>query len=347
MEGPEKILSTDEASVQGEPLPTRRRKRGFGFWVSVIALVVVIGGSVLMNVVLLSVVLGGRGPGVMEEFVTGDAGARDKVALIEVRGLIFDDDFWGTGLVRRVKHFIRRADEDSSVKAVILNIDSPGGGITASDILHREIVKLKSKKRVIVLMGDSATSGAYYISTPADWIVAHPTTVTGSIGVVLHGLNYQGLFEKIGLKEITIKSVEKKDILSGSRAMTPEEEAILKGIIKEMHERFLKVVKEGRNLKDEDLKLSRDGRILTAKQALEEHLIDEIGYLDDAVEAARRLSGISEAKVVRYRELRRFLPLLFGARGSRALYEPASLQRHLWQASPRFMYLWLPGLPRE
>jgi len=347
MQGSEKILSADEASVQKSPSGAPRRRRSFGFWVGVIAVVVVISGSILMNILLLAMIFSGGKAGVTEEFVTGEASARQKIALMDVRGVIIDEDFWGRGLVRRVKEFIKRADEDPSVKAVILNIDSPGGGITASDILHREIVKLKSKKKVVVLMGDLATSGAYYISAPADWIVAHPTTVTGSIGVVLHGLNYQGLFEKIGLKEITIKSAEKKDILSPSRAMTPEEEAILKGLIGEMHERFLEVVKEGRKLKDEDLKLARDGRILSAKQALEEHLIDEIGYLDEAVQAAKRLSGISEAKVVRYKELPGLLGLLFGAKRSGGSLDSAILQGLFRQAGAKFMYLWVPGLARE
>jgi protease-4 len=149
-------------------------------------------------------------------------------------------------------------------------------------------------------MLDVAASGGYYIATAADTIIAHPTTVTGSIGVVLFKLNVEGLMEKVGLEEEAIKSGDMKDIGSPFRGMTSEEREILQGVIDTMYERFLDVVADGRKIERRKLREIADGRIYTARQALDLNLIDEIGYLDDAIEEAKKAAGLEEARVVTY-----------------------------------------------
>lgn len=192
---------------------------------------------------------------------------------------------------------IRRAKEDWTVDALLLEVDSGGGGITASDILYHELVQFKKEKKgrvVVVLMGDMAASGAYYLSLAADQIVAHPTTITGSIGVILPSLNVQQLTDRLGVVDQSITSGQNKAILNPMRELTEEQRALLQGTVDELYERFALLVSQHRKIPIEEVKTIADGRLYTATQAKELKLIDEIGYYEDAKEVLYKAMGSPE-----------------------------------------------------
>ncbi len=282
----------------------------------------------------------------IEEVVEGSG--EKKIALVTIEGIIrtaptalFPDD---TGTVEGFKKQLKRIKNDDQIEAILLQIESPGGGITASDIIYNEILRYREEKekKVIVLMGDVAASGGYYISAAADKIVAHPTTITGSIGVILPLINISELIHKYGVEDTSITSGAMKDIGSPTRPMSPEEKAVLEGIIQEMYERFVSVVAAGRDMPVEKVKKLADGRIYTAQQALEEGLVDQLGYLSDAIELAKEMAGLDEARVIRYKRKWRLSDLLKVAQrvtppGIHQLFELPGMD------FPRLMYLWLPG----
>ena len=200
---------------------------------------------------------------------------------------------------------IRTAMQDPAVKAIILVVNSPGGGITASDVIYNELLKFKKSdpsRKIVALFGDLAASGGYYVACAADRVVAHPTTITGSIGVLISTLNVKGLGEKIGIKDVTIASGENKDMLNPFKDLTETQQKLLQATVDEMYKRFVRIVAEGRHLSEDEVTKVADGRILTAPQALESKLIDRIGYWDDAMEETRHLLKVRAVKVVRYRE---------------------------------------------
>ncbi|MBI5307272.1 MAG: signal peptide peptidase SppA, partial [Planctomycetes bacterium] len=205
-------------------------------------------------------------------------------------------------IVEVVKQHLNHAGKDTHVKAILLEIDSPGGGITASDIIYNNVIKFKTdtRKKVVVYMQDVAASGGYYIASAADAIVAHPTTITGSIGVIMPLINVAGLINRYGIVDNSITSGDMKDIGSPLKQMTPEETAILKGIIDEMYMQFVTVVSTGRNMDVEAVKKIADGRVYTGKQAQANGLIDQLGYLEDAIEVTKKMAGITTASIVRY-----------------------------------------------
>jgi protease-4 len=235
---------------------------------------------------------------------------KDKILLIDVSGVISSKERGGmlpfqkeSSIVSRVHEELRKAANDERIKALIIKINSPGGMVTASDIINREINKFKEEKRmpVIACIVDLAASGGYYIAVSADTIMAHPTSVTGSIGAIALKFNAQGLMEKIGIENETITAGDKKDFLSPLRPMTKEEREIIQTMLNDLHERFMNVVANGRkDLNLEQVRMLADGRIFVAEKALEEKLIDEIGYLDDAIDLAKKRAGIDEAKVIVY-----------------------------------------------
>lgn len=279
------------------------------------------------------------------EVVVGGQG-RDKIVLVPVRGLITFSDprsIWEReSLGKQVVERLRAAGEDPSVRAVVLLIDSPGGGITASDIIYHRVKELAGSGKVVVaLLEDLAASGGYYVACPSDWIVAHPTTITGSIGVIIQTLNLEVLMEKIGVREVTIKRGEEKDILSPFRDLTPPEREMLEGVIDEMYRRFLDVVAEGRRLEGDRLEAVAGGAIFTGTQALDYDLVDEIGYRETAVARARELAGIEEATVIEYQRVYSFFDI-FRNRLDRGLSPAAGFDfQELFQPqTPRLLYLW-------
>lgn len=262
-----------------------------------------------------------------------------KVVSIRVNGLI------DPKLAQSVIAQLKRAGNDDAVKAVILRIDSPGGYMTSSDEIHDAVLRLTqgvSAKPVVAFMQGMGTSGAYYISVPARTIIAEPTALTGSIGVIFQMFVIEGLLEdKLGITTVTIKSGEKKDVPSMFRQMLPEEREYIQNVlIAPFHERFVDIVTNGRkNLTRGDVERIADGRVFTADGALEEGLIDKVGYFDAAIEEARKLAGVPDARVVEYRvrtTLKDLLSLYGEARKPFDL-DPASLTK---LGVPRIMYLW-------
>lgn len=211
---------------------------------------------------------------------------KSKVALVRIEGPILDS--------KNAVEEIKEHGKDSSIKAIILRIDSPGGAVAPSQEIYSEVKKVAAKKAVVVSMGSIAASGGYYIACPATRIIANPGTLTGSIGVIMEIPNIEGLLTKIGVKTEVIKAGKNKDIGSAFRAMKPEERELLQGVMDNVHEQFIKAVAEGRKLKVEDVREIADGRIFTGEQAVEKGLVNELGTLEDATKIAAKLGGIKE-----------------------------------------------------
>ncbi len=228
---------------------------------------------------------------------------KNKVALIRIEGPILDSK----NVVDEIKDYAK----DSSIKAIILRVDSPGGAVAPSQEIYSEVKKAAAKKAVVVSMGAIAASGGYYISCPATRIVANAGTLTGSIGVIMEIPNIEGLLTKIGVKTEVIKSGKNKDIGSAFRAMKPEERELLQGVMDNVHEQFIKAVAEGRKLKMDDVREIADGRIFTGEQAVAKGLVNELGTLEDATKIAAKLGGIKEEpEVVVKKDKVSFLDLL-------------------------------------
>ena len=199
-----------------------------------------------------------------------------------------------------VRDYLARAEKDTAVKAIVLRIESPGGEIAPSQEILWEIERVKEIKTIVVSMGGTAASGGYYISAKADKIVALPTTMTGSIGVISQVMNVEGLLEKLGIEVETFKGGKYKDMYSGFREMTPEEEEIMQGMIDEYYEQFIDVVAEGRGLSKDEVRNLATGQIYTGTEAKELGLVDALGGLDTATELAMELAGIEVARVEYY-----------------------------------------------
>ncbi|MSM38281.1 MAG: signal peptide peptidase SppA [Geobacter sp.] len=214
------------------------------------------------------------------------------IGLVEVRGVILDSQ----ETVKQLHDF----GKNDKIKAVVLRIDSPGGVVGPSQEIYQEVKKLAARKKVIVSMGSVAASGGYYIAAPATLIMANPGTITGSIGVLMKFSNIEGLLDKIGMKAFTLKTGKYKDAGSPLRPMSDEEKTLLQGVIESTHGQFVKAVAEGRRLPVGQVQAIADGRIFSGEQALELKLVDRLGSLQDAIEEAGRLAGISgEPTVVR------------------------------------------------
>jgi protease-4 len=249
--------------------------------------------------------------GKLQEVTLIDSEAEEKILLVRIDGEISDEPnedgifSMREGTVSMVKDMLDVAKERRDVRAVILRIDSPGGGVTASDVIYHEILKFKkeSKKPVVALFMDTAASGGYYVAQAADRIVAHPTATTGSIGVIAMLPNVYGLGEKIGVEVNVVKSGPMKDMGNPFRPFRPEEQVVFQKLIDDMYAQFLGVVYNGRKgagLTMDDLKKLADGRVYTAQDAKKAKLVDEIGYFEDAQRSALALAGLKEAKVVTY-----------------------------------------------
>ncbi|MEK6678762.1 MAG: signal peptide peptidase SppA [Nitrospirota bacterium] len=210
----------------------------------------------------------------------------EKIAIINIKGVIVDSK----STVRE----IRKYADNPSVKAVIVRIDSPGGGVVASQEIYEELKWLKEKKqkKVVASMGTVAASGGYYVACASDWIVANPGTLTGSIGVIMEFANLEGLFKKIGVEGVIIKSGKHKDIGSPFRSITKDEKELLQAIIDDVYAQFISAVADGRKMKPEAVKELADGRIFTGRQAKELKLVDELGTMQDAINITARLAGI-------------------------------------------------------
>lgn len=249
------------------------------------------------------------------------------------------------------------ARQDDDVRAVLLRINSPGGSVTASDQIHREILEFKKATGipVIAALMETAASGGYYVAMAADDVVAHPTTITGSIGVIMETINVQGLMEMLGLRENVFKSGTFKDMGSPYREISLEESEMFQGILDDLYGQFVDVVVAGRPKLDRAQVLPlADGRVFTAQQALDAGLVDRIGYLDDALEQARKAAGIQDAHIISYRLGWWPAANIYGAATPLPAPEAAApdslqasmqsaLQSLLPEPGARFLYLWQPG----
>lgn len=278
---------------------------------------------------------------------------KEKILMIPIRGFISDSpkkQFLGgegSSMVQEIVSRLKKAEKDDRIKALILEIDSAGGSTTAGDMLYHEIMRFKDRKKVKIVAAfmDIAASGGYYAALPADRIIAHPTSITGSIGVVIITPKIAGLMEKIGVAVDVSKSGKEKDMGSPFRASTPEEQRIFQGMTEKMARRFLDLTAKHRGLDEATLTSISGARIYLADDALRLGLIDRIGYLDDAVSEAKELAGLSkEAKVVVYRRTKYPNDNLYNT--SLSCYQgPGGLAPDGTPTpGPGFYYLWLPGV---
>ncbi len=244
----------------------------------------------------------------LQEF-TLEGSERDKILLIPLQGMISDSpqkSFLKSApsMVQHVMSQLQKAEKDKRIKAILLKVNSPGGTITASDILYHEILEYKKRTgaKIIISMLDLAASGAYYLSLPADMIMAHPTTLTGSIGVIFLRPKVHGLMDKIGLGIDVVKSGKNKDMGSPFRESSREEEEMMQKSVNDFGERFIHLVQKHRQLKQPALDEISTARVFTADEALQLGLVDKIGYLRDAVQETKKMAGLAQdAKVVVYR----------------------------------------------
>jgi len=291
-------------------------------------------------------------PGPVQEVQLSGSGD-SKVLLLDLSGVISAQDKEGfipqPNLLATFKEELTKASKDEKIKAVVLRINSPGGTVNASDILYHELKTFKGSKKIPVIasMMDVAASGGYYLAMATDAILVHPSTVTGSIGVIMLTVNAKGLLEKVGVEASAITSGPRKDMGSPFRTMTAEEKVIFQSVIDSFYDRFLAVVQEGRpKLSADQIKKLADGRIYSGEQAKAAGLVDDIGYLDEAIELAKKQAGLTDARIVTYRRHGEYqnniYSRLFGTGsglGSLASMDLLSIVRG---GSPQFMYLWMP-----
>ena len=294
-----------------------------------------------------------RGP-VLEEQVLFEGADEEKVAIIDIDGLIRGDEresvlFPEENTVAEIQSRLDRVRRDRDVKAVVLRISSPGGEVTACDVIHHEVRKLKEELKLPVVASilDQGTSGAYYIAVAGDRVLAQPTSIVGSIGVLLPSFDLSGLLTKIGVAVSPVKSSDGKDLNSPFRPPTEADRKVLQALVDDMYGRFVQVVDEGRpGLTSEEVLRIADGRVVSGGEAVKLKLVDRLGYLRDAIDEAARAAGVESPTVVRYARAPRSGANIY----SQAL-EPrptageirVSASAALLDA-PSLYYLWRPGL---
>jgi protease IV len=291
-------------------------------------------------------------PGPVQEVQLSGSGD-GKVLLLDLSGVISSQDKDGLipqpNVLATFKEELTKASKDEKIKAVVLRINSPGGTVNASDILYHELKTFKANKKIPVIasMMDVAASGGYYLAMATDAILVHPSTVTGSIGVIMLTVNAKGLLEKVGVEANAITSGPRKDMGSPFRTMTAEEKLIFQGVIDSFYDRFLAVVQEGRpHLSADQIKKLADGRIYSGEQAKAAGLVDEVGYLDEAIDLAKKNAGLTEARIVTYRRHGEYqnniYSRLFGTSSGLSSLASMDLLSIVRGGSPQFMYLWMP-----
>jgi protease-4 len=243
-------------------------------------------------------------PSFEEELVEGNDSQKKRIAKIDLFGVIAQEvpGEIGSSMVDDIILQIRQAADDDSVSAILLHIDSPGGEVTASDNLYHELTLVRETKPVIVYLDSVAASGGYYTAMGGSHLVAHELCITGSIGVIMQALNYEGLSKILGLSTLTFKSGTLKDLLNPSRPATEQEKKLVQDMIAETFERFSSIVIEERHFPNHKLPGEMaDGRIISGKQALDLKLVDATGYLEDAISDAREIAKLpDDAPVIRY-----------------------------------------------
>lgn len=287
-----------------------------------------------------------------EKTVSGEGGA--KVLLIDIKGTISNKKKvsalgveMDVGLVDRVRETLKKAEKDNDVKALILRINTPGGTVTSSDIIYHEIKTFKERKKIKVyaVVMDLAASGGYYVAQAADRIIVHPTSLTGSIGVIALKMNLSGLMDKVGVDFEVVKSGDHKDFLSPFRPLTKDERRIFQETIDNLHQRFVSTIEENRKqLNRDQIKKLADGRIYTSQQALDAKLIDQIAYMDEAEEFIKKDLGLDEMRLVIYHRAGQYKSNIYSSPPV-----PPSINFNFVNLNfipetpgPNFMYLWMP-----
>jgi protease-4 len=290
----------------------------------------------------------------MQEVVLVKSRVKEKILLLDISGVIASSTKQGVlqkegDILSQVYFRLKKAAADPTVKGIILRLDTPGGEVTASDIIYHEILNFKKRTGipVLALMMGLTASGGYYIASACDLLVAHPSTLTGSIGVISLFPNLEGLLDKMGVQIHVIKSGALKDSGSLFRPMTSEEQEVFQKIVDEYHQNFQDVVYENRKkfLSREDLEKVADGRVMTASQALRAKLIDAIGYFDEALQMILDLVALPEANVVSYTYFPSRKTNIYAAHlMSESLLESTSIQELAQSLKSGFYYLWHPQL---
>ncbi len=320
-----------------------------GCWVAIAVLALLLFGSLLANIGLTAAFF--AGPAVAGNDYPVDAEpefdevwsygyGKTKVVRIALHGVIMRGRRerligYEPDMVESILAQIRAATIDPEVKAILLEVDSPGGAVTPSDEIYAELERFKRKdeERVImVFVRDLGASGAYYAAMAGDYIMAEPTAIVGSIGVIMQTLNMKGLGDKVGLSSVTIASGENKDMLNPFEEVNTNHVAMLQELVDGMQERFASIVVNSRGLENRDL---LDGRVFNAGQAEAHGFIDGVGYLQDAIDKLTDLLDVEEVRIVRYYEERGFFEAMMNARAP-ALPDFNAVQQ------PRFLYLWKP-----
>ena len=283
-----------------------------------------------------------------EEYVSGEG--PQKIVVVPVEGTIASAEssvggVQPTATPEGLSDALRQVADDTSVVAVVLEINSPGGGVTASDEMHQSILDFKrnTDRPIVVSMGDTAASGGYYISTAADRIVANETTLTGSLGVIFQLTNFSEAADKYGISQVVIKSGKFKDIGNTFREMKPEEREVFQSLVDESYDEFVSVISEGRGLSEERVREIADGRIYSGSQAKELGLVDSFGGIDEAAVIAGTLAEAQDTTVVRYVETPTFSEMLLARLAPRQPEVEQVMDAAGLNLEPKPYYLYMAG----
>ena len=332
----------------------RKSSSNIFLWIIVSLLGVFLFFSIMVNMGLLAALMGKKATGPNRQRGTDEfpelverlsyGSGPTKVARISFSGIITRESDQGLfslpiDRVEATLQQIRAAQNDQDVEAIIFEIDSPGGAITPSDELYHALQGFKQShpgRKVIIFVRDMAASGGYYMAAAGDWIISEPTAIVGSIGVILQTLNWKILSEKIGVTDTTIVSGKNKDMLNPFKEVSPEQLELLQLTVDTLYNRFFYIVQQSRDIETDKLRSLADGRILVAEDALQNGLIDEIGYWGTVLERTRVLLDKDNISIIRYEHYQSFFSMLAQARN------PISIQSFQSAQTPRFMYLWKP-----
>lgn len=304
-------------------------------WVGAGILLLLAAGCITVKVSLF------EEPAPLKEQTVSGFGA-DKILLLDISGAILEGPHRILGLLKgvtspaRVKEELEKAAKDDRIKAVVVKINSPGGTVAGADVILHEIKAFKAERHVpvVVCLQGLAASGGYYVAQAGDAIIAYPTCITGSIGVLAMKLNLKGLMDKVGVDEDLVKSGRWKDFWSPFRPATPQEKEMMQQVIDQFYRRFVDVVAAGRQLSLKETLKVADGRIFTAEQARDLKLVDQLGYLDDALNLAKSKANLpKEARVVRYHRPGSYRPTIY------SMMPDLDLE----MAGPQFLYIWWAG----
>jgi protease IV len=267
-----------------------------------------------------------------------------KIVVIPLEGVIAHGTpgALGDNMVEDFKNALQQAKEDSAVKAVVISVDSPGGEITASDVLYHSLKEFCKDKPAVVYFNSMGASGAYYTACGGTYVMCNSTTFTGSIGVIISTLNYRDLFGKVGLQSVVFKSGAFKDMLNGAREMTPEEKTYVQGLVMQSYGRFVGIVAKARHIDEQVLRNGvADGRVLSGTDAYEAKLVDELGYIEDAYAKAGELGKAPDAQVVRYKRAVSFASFLrmFGEASTKAPTVKVDVFENMTRLQPGRVYL--------